>query len=252
MGNDKRLIKVAPQTSVHRILIADRDSMTAELLAHALEQSNSYHASAVLTADLLNMLSDDDDVSLIIIGANIENQPGRGIELTRQINQAFPEIPVLIIQDSPTYEVTIHGFRAGARGVFSRQDPMSVFLECVEHVRKGLLWSGVKETDYLLRALRQMPVPRLLIDKDSSSLTAREWQVVRSAAKGKTNKIIASELGLSEHTVKNYLFRAFEKIGVSNRVELLFHLTTHEQFPISESPEEDNDLDGEIVSGGYI
>ena len=40
-----------------------------------------------------------------------------------------------------------------------------------------------------------------------------------------TNKTIASELNLSEHTVKNYLFRAFEKLGVSSRVELLFYLT---------------------------
>jgi two-component system nitrate/nitrite response regulator NarL len=49
--------------------------------------------------------------------------------------------------------------------------------------------------------------------------------VVQCAATGKTNKVIAAELGLSEHTVKNYLFRSFEKIGVSNRVELLFYLT---------------------------
>jgi DNA-binding NarL/FixJ family response regulator len=48
---------------------------------------------------------------------------------------------------------------------------------------------------------------------------------VQCAAKGKTNKAIASELGLSEHTVKNYLFRAFDKLGVSSRVELLFYLT---------------------------
>ena len=53
----------------------------------------------------------------------------------------------------------------------------------------------------------------------------RELQVVKCAARGKTNKVIARELGLSEHTVKNYLFRAFEKLGVSNRVELLFYLT---------------------------
>ena len=50
-------------------------------------------------------------------------------------------------------------------------------------------------------------------------------QVVQYAAKGKTNRTIANELGLSEHTVKNYLFRAFEKLGVSSRVELLFYLT---------------------------
>ena len=59
----------------------------------------------------------------------------------------------------------------------------------------------------------------------SSPLTERELDVVRHAAIGKTNKVIAAELKLSEHTVKNYLFRAFEKIGVSNRVELLFYLT---------------------------
>jgi two-component system nitrate/nitrite response regulator NarL len=49
---------------------------------------------------------------------------------------------------------------------------------------------------------------------------------VQCAATGQTNKAIASELGLSEHTVKNYLFRAFEKLGVSSRVELLFYLTS--------------------------
>jgi DNA-binding NarL/FixJ family response regulator len=50
---------------------------------------------------------------------------------------------------------------------------------------------------------------------------------VQCAAVGKTNKTIASELGLSQHTVKNYLFRTFEKLGVSSRVELLFYFTTH-------------------------
>jgi len=48
--------------------------------------------------------------------------------------------------------------------------------------------------------------------------------VVQCAARGRTNKAIASELCLSEHTVKNYLFKAFEKLGVSSRVELLFYL----------------------------
>jgi DNA-binding NarL/FixJ family response regulator len=42
--------------------------------------------------------------------------------------------------------------------------------------------------------------------------------------------VTASELGLSEHTAKNYLFRAFEKLGVQNRVELLFYLTSRGQI----------------------
>jgi hypothetical protein len=50
-------------------------------------------------------------------------------------------------------------------------------------------------------------------------------------AKGYTNKVIGEKLGLSEHTVKNYLFRSFEKLGVSSRVELLFFLTMECQSP---------------------
>jgi DNA-binding NarL/FixJ family response regulator len=71
---------------------------------------------------------------------------------------------------------------------------------------------------------------------DQATLTAREWQVVKSAALGMQNKEIARQLGLSEHTVKNYLFRVFEKLGVSNRVELLYYLT-HPDLRMPNGPE---------------
>jgi DNA-binding NarL/FixJ family response regulator len=60
---------------------------------------------------------------------------------------------------------------------------------------------------------------------NATPLTDREFQVVQCAATGKTNRQIAQALHLSENTVKNYLFRVFEKLGVSSRVELLFYLT---------------------------
>ena len=58
----------------------------------------------------------------------------------------------------------------------------------------------------------------------SALLSHRELQVAECAAQGQSNKQIADRLGLSEHTIKNYLFRIFEKLGVSNRFELLFLL----------------------------
>ena len=54
-------------------------------------------------------------------------------------------------------------------------------------------------------------------------LTRREESVVRLVVQGRANREIASELKLSEHTIKNYLFRIFDKLGVSNRVELALY-----------------------------
>jgi two-component system, NarL family, nitrate/nitrite response regulator NarL len=103
---------------------------------------------------------------------------------------------------------------------------MSDFINCVEHVREGCIWAGREESSFLLNAFMSMPAAIELTEENASILTTRESQVVRHAATGKTNRVIASEMGLSEHTVKNYLFKAFEKLGVSSRVELLFYLTT--------------------------
>ena len=58
-------------------------------------------------------------------------------------------------------------------------------------------------------------------------LTSREEQVVALVADGLSNRNIATELGLSEHTVKKYLFRIFEKLGISNRVELVLYAVHH-------------------------
>ena len=57
----------------------------------------------------------------------------------------------------------------------------------------------------------------------ASLLTPREEQVVALVAEGLTNRQIAEELNLSEHTIKKYLFRIFEKLGISTRVELVLY-----------------------------
>jgi DNA-binding NarL/FixJ family response regulator len=54
-------------------------------------------------------------------------------------------------------------------------------------------------------------------------LSKQEAKIVRLVADGRTNREIASHLELSEHTVKNYLFKIFDKLGISNRVELVLY-----------------------------
>jgi len=68
-----------------------------------------------------------------------------------------------------------------------------------------------------------MPFVRAVDCDGANLLTKREEDLVRAVADGLSNRDIAGKLNLSEHTVKNYIFRIFEKLGVSNRVELVLY-----------------------------
>lgn len=207
-----------------RVLIVDRDSMSSDLLATTLTRDGNCQASAVGSADLLGRIADE-KAQLVVIGADQNQDTKTGFDLSRTVRRMYPAIPIVIILNQSTHDSVVNAFRSGAFGVFSRQQPVADFLECVDHVRKGCIWAGKHETTLLLGVLSSLPSPNLSMTSEASPLTMRELQVVKCAARGKTNKVIACELGLSEHTVKNYLFRAFDKMGVSNRVELLFYLT---------------------------
>ncbi|MGA7224203.1 MAG: LuxR C-terminal-related transcriptional regulator [Candidatus Acidiferrales bacterium] len=75
----------------------------------------------------------------------------------------------------------------------------------------------------MLEALGQTKSIHLQDARGVNLLSKREETVVRLVADGLTNKAISSELHLSEHTVRNYLFRIFDKLGVSSRVELVLY-----------------------------
>ena len=68
-----------------------------------------------------------------------------------------------------------------------------------------------------------MPSLRVVNTQGNTLLTPREEQVVALVAEGLSNRDIAGELALSEHTVKKYLFRIFDKLGISTRVELVLY-----------------------------
>jgi DNA-binding CsgD family transcriptional regulator len=142
--------------------------------------------------------------------------------------------------DQSTHESVINAFRSRARGVFSRHESVAEFIDCIEHVRKGSIWAGGEETSFVLEAFKSIPAPMV---------NCRLLRRVRCAATGKTSKAIAREFGLSDHIVKNYLFRAFEKLGVSSCVELLFYLTIrgHSFGPLGQSQWKTNLPSGRLV-----
>jgi DNA-binding NarL/FixJ family response regulator len=129
---------------------------------------------------------------------------------------------VITLLDTSEREAVIAAFRAGAQGVFCRTEPFRLLAKCIQCVEAGQVWASSSELQFVLGALTQ-PALAHLSSNGKSPLSAREIDVVRCLAEGLTNREIARRLKLTEHTVKNYLFRIFNKLGVSSRVEVVLY-----------------------------
>src|SRR5262249_51231866 len=88
-------------------------------------------------------------------------------------------------------------------------------------VHQGQIWANSRELRFVLEALGEALPLRVVDARGTVLLSHREQEVVRCVAEGLSNRDIARRLGLTEHTVKNYLFRIFDKLGVSRRGEVV-------------------------------
>jgi two-component system nitrate/nitrite response regulator NarL len=208
-----------------QVLVLDRNRMSSQMLADSLKKSQLFRPIAVAsTSEALSAISSRLQQTVVISG-ELDTGGSLGLQFARTVHARYPQLGIVILLDRAERDAVIEAFRSGARGVFSRTEPISEFFRCVEQVSRGEICVGKAESDFLLQAFKSIPAPRIASANGNVALSKRELQVVQSAARGYTNKVIADKLGLSEHTVKNYLFRSFEKLGVSSRVELLFFLT---------------------------
>ncbi len=89
----------------------------------------------------------------------------------------------------------------------------------------------------MLDAFRESEPMKLVDSRGEALLSKREQDVVRCVAEGLSNREIASRLKLTEHTVKNYLFRIFDKLGVSSRVEVVLYVFRLRKDLVASLPE---------------
>ena len=118
--------------------------------------------------------------------------------------------------------------RASVRGLFCRAcHPFKALCRCITVVHQGQYWTSTEQMGYVIEALSSTPTTRVINAKGESMLTPREEDVVNLVAEGIGNREIAEQLAIKENTVEKSLLRTYDKLGVSNRVELVLYALTH-------------------------
>ncbi len=144
--------------------------------------------------------------------------PGvNGIEATRQIRAKFPQVKVLILTTYDDDEWVFDAIRAGASGYLLKDTPREKVVEAVRGTIFGRSFLDPAVAGKLLdQVARNQTQPSSLL---TEKLTGREIDVLRLLARGLTNPEIATQLHLSEGTVRNHVSAILEKLNVSDRTQ---------------------------------
>jgi two-component system nitrate/nitrite response regulator NarL len=230
------------QISKIRIVIAASNLMAFRLLARTLERSLDLQVVATVgTKDGLFKSLQDTNPDIALISVHLQDGLFSSFAHLQGISHRFPNLPWVLLLAHTTPQLVVDAFRAGARGVFSCSESETKLLgKCVRRVVKGEIWADTAQVGHIVQALTGASSDsESSRSKALSLLTAREETVVRLVANGLSNRDIAQHLGLSEHTIKNGLSRIFEKLGFSNRVELVLYAIAklnQAEFPSMDVP----------------
>jgi DNA-binding NarL/FixJ family response regulator len=212
-----------------RVLVADSSQMQQQLLTGALRRRPEFKVSACsLDAEEILRLLTTSTPDVLLLAPNSHGTSWQDMAVLRRLHISFPKVPKVLVLESVDEELVVNAFRSGARGLFCFSvSPFRALCKCIQVVHRGQIWATAQQIDCLIELVSQVPSLRVVNADGEALVTPREEQVVALVAEGLSNREIARELALSEHTVKKYLFRIFDKLGISTRVELVLYAVNH-------------------------
>jgi DNA-binding NarL/FixJ family response regulator len=211
------------------VLIADSNYMRRQLLLAGFRRHPEFRlVSCEMDADSVDAALSESRIDVALLASESASRISRSLAIVRLAGLKYPQVTQVALLGDYDRDAVLNAFRSGVRGVFCLADhPFRLLCKCVQSVYQGQIWIGNDQLQYLIDEITHVPSLRVVNASGSALLTAREEQVVALVADGLSNREVARELLLSEHTVKKYLFRIFEKVGVSSRVELVLYAVKH-------------------------
>lgn len=206
------------------ILMVDRTPLTRECLMICL-QDQKYRLK-ILAAEAVDALGPIENIEIALLNLgpkSVREKPGA--DEFRQLQDALPSIPIVILSDRDDIVTVMEALRMGARGYVSSKLTLAVMIEALRLVSAGGVFVPSTSLDSLMDHDKAVPVPgteRNGSGEQTGWLTPRQNAVLTCLRQGKPNKIIAYELGMRESTVKVHVRNILKIFGATNRTEAAY------------------------------
>jgi two-component system nitrate/nitrite response regulator NarL len=207
-----------------RVLIADDHTIFREGLRKLLDAENDVTivgeaSSGSEAVQLLAKLKPD----ILLLDLRMPDRDG--LSVLEEVNFEASSTRVIVLTATEDDREVVRAMRLGARGVVLKQSASDLLLKSIRKVHAGEIWLDKKMTAEVMRAFSQSAEAGARREKPL--LSDREKEIVQLVAQGFRNREIGEKLFISEQTVKNHLHNIFDKLGVSDRLELALYAIHH-------------------------
>jgi DNA-binding NarL/FixJ family response regulator len=211
-----------------RVVIADAHPVVREGLRRLLQAEEGFTVigeaeKGSQAVDLVK--SERPDVLMLDNG-----MPGlSAVQVLRELSSMDTPCRVILLNAALDRAEILEVLRLGAKGVMAKNTTIALMIKSIRTVMAGQYWIGRESVSDLIGCLiPRRPGDPALPFAGKADLTSRELQIVTAVGNGYSNKEIASRLSLSEHTVKHHLSSIFDKLGVTNRLEVALFAIKHQ------------------------
>jgi DNA-binding NarL/FixJ family response regulator len=136
--------------------------------------------------------------------------------------RAAPNMKLIVQAVAADENQTVELYRRGVRGIVSRSISPDLLVRCVRRIAAGETWIDNQSVSWVIEAYRAQAAA-LVNPRTQPKLSPKEMAIITCITQGKRNKEIAFQLGTTEQVVKNYLRKIYDKLGVSDRLELALY-----------------------------
>jgi two-component system, NarL family, nitrate/nitrite response regulator NarL len=168
-------------------------------------------------------------------------------ETVTEVLSANPHLRVILIVPDLSEDETVEYLRRGVNGIVTRSIAPDLLIKCIRKVASGETWLDNRGVNWVIEAYRSQ-ASQLTNPRTRVRLSPKELWIISGVTQGLRNKDIAQEVGTTEQVVKNYLRKVYDKLGVSDRLELALYSMHHRLLENFQKPE----ATVRIASGGAL